>query len=137
MTASFDITIIEGAMWSIDIELDSFDTGSSGAGRYTVAGPDVPITAGLIGSEPRLDGNTGVPEGGSFGAVFEMDFGASEVLEGSFHVDLNLTTLEEEECWRRARGRPDGRRDRLSGGRGESGCRTIAVHEAAAAAGPG
>jgi hypothetical protein len=125
VTASFAITTIEGAMWSIDIELDNFDIESFGVGRYTVAGPDVPITAGQIGSEVRLDseavhhersalggyveikaydstavqaGNPGVLEGGSFGAVFEMDFGAGEVLEGSFHVDLNLTTLEEEEC---------------------------------------
>jgi len=125
VTASFDITTIEGAMWSIDIELDNFDTESFGVGRYTVAGPDVPITAGQIGSELRLDGeaahhersalggyieikaydstavqagNPGVLEGGSFGAVFEMDFGAGEVVKGSFHVDLNLTTQEEEEC---------------------------------------
>jgi hypothetical protein len=125
VTASFDITTIEGAMWSIDIELDNFDPGSFGVGRYTVAGPDVAITAGQVGSELRLDGeaahhersalggyieikaydstavqagNPGVLEGGSFGAVFEMDFGAGEVLEGTFHVDLNLTTLEEEEC---------------------------------------
>lgn len=32
------------------------------------------------------------------GYVEIMDFGAGEVMEGSFHVDLNLTTLEDEEC---------------------------------------
>ncbi len=124
VTASFDITV-EGAIWSVDIELEDFDPESFGVGMYTVAGPDAPAAANQTGVEIRLDGdaahhersalggyveikaydstavqagNPGVLEGGSFGAVFEMDFGAGEVVEGSFHVDLNVTTLEDEEC---------------------------------------
>lgn len=124
LTGSFNATI-DGAIWAIDIELENFDAESLDLGTYTIAGPDEPVAANQTSVEFRLDsdtahhersaiggyveireyestavqaGNPGVLEGGSFGAVFEMDFGAGEVVKGSFHVDFNITTLEDEEC---------------------------------------
>jgi hypothetical protein len=124
VTASFD-AVVDEASWSIDIELGNFDTESFGVGVYSIIASDVAPEVGQTSVELRLDGDAahhersaiagtieikdydsasvqagapGVEQGGRFGAVFEMDFGAGEVVEGSFHVDLNVTTLEDEEC---------------------------------------
>lgn len=124
VTASFNATV-DGVTWSIDVELENFDSEAFGVGLYAIVASDVPTGAGQTSVELRLDGDAahhersaiggtieirdydsasvqagtpGVEEGGVFGAVFEMDFGAGEVVEGSFHVDFNVTTLEDEEC---------------------------------------
>jgi hypothetical protein len=116
---------IDGADWSIDLELANFVPESFGVGRYEVVGVDVPQAEGQTVLELRLDGEAahyersgiggfvdvkvydsaapqtetpGVLEGGSFGAIFEVDFGAGETVEGSFSVDFTTTTIEDDEC---------------------------------------
>lgn len=116
---------IDGIEWAIDVELANFVPESFGVGRYEIIGPDVEPGEGQVGLELRLEREAAnhersslggfvdvrvydsdaphseVPDavqGGSFGAVFEADFGAGERVEGSFHVDFTATTLEDDEC---------------------------------------
>lgn len=124
VSAEFSTTI-DGAPWAIDVELENFDIESFGVGVYSVVSSDVPTAPGQASFELRMDGDAahyersaiggsievkvyestavqaGTPgflEGGSLGAVFELDFGAGETVEGSFHVDFSITTIEDEEC---------------------------------------
>jgi hypothetical protein len=124
VTAEFT-AMVDGAPWSFELELENFETESFGAGRYAIIGADVAAGPGQTSFELRLDGDAahyersaiggsieikvyestgsqagspGVLEGGSIGAVFDVDFGAGETVEGSFHVDFSSTTVENEEC---------------------------------------
>jgi hypothetical protein len=116
--------MVDGAPWSVDLELSNFENESFGVGHYAVIGDEV-AGAAQTSFEVRLDGETvhyersgiggsievkvydstgsqagspGVLEGGSVGAVFDIDFGAGETIEGSFNVDLSTTTVEDEDC---------------------------------------
>ena len=71
VTASFDITV-EGAIWSVDIELEDFDPESFGVGMYTVAGPDAPAAANQTGVEIRLDGDAAHHERSALGGYVEI-----------------------------------------------------------------
>jgi hypothetical protein len=122
VSTEFDASI-EGADWGIDIELSNFVAESFGVGRYEIIGEEDEQADGKIALEMRLDGEDahyersaiggfidikiydsdagegGEPlEGGSLGAVFEVEFGAGETVEGSFHVDFSATTVLDEEC---------------------------------------
>ncbi len=107
------------------LELENFDLESFGVGDNAIISNDVAPGPGQASFELRMDGDaihyersaiagsvdvrvyedgTTVPgtpdvqEGGSMGAVFEVDFGAGETMEGSFHVDFSVAAVEDEEC---------------------------------------
>ena len=124
VSAEFNATV-DGKPWVLEFELENFDLESFGMGVYSIVGSDVPTAPGLVSFELRMDGdathyersaiggsidvrvydstsvqagNPGVVEGGSLGTVFDLDFGAGETVEGSFHVDFSITELGDEEC---------------------------------------
>ena len=117
--------MIDGAPWTIDVEMENFDPGSFGVGVYSIVGSDVAAGPGQTSFELRMDGDTAhfersaisgsievkaydasatqagspaVMEGGSFGAVLQVDFGAGEAVKGSFHVNFTTNTLDGDDC---------------------------------------
>jgi hypothetical protein len=124
VSAEFSATVDE-TPWVIDLELSNFDPESFGVGDYAIVSGDVEAGAGETSFELRMDGDAahyersaiggsleiriyeststqagspGALEGGSIGAVFDVDFGAGETVQGSFHVEFSTTTVEEEDC---------------------------------------
>jgi hypothetical protein len=116
---------IDGAPWGMDLELENFDPDSFGVGEHVIISPDATPAPGQTSFELRLDGDeahyersalggtvdvriyesdtiqAGTPgalEGGSIGAVFQLDFGAGEVIEGSFNANFDTTTVSDEDC---------------------------------------
>lgn len=117
--------MVDGELWVVELELENFDLESFGVGDYAIIGNDVAPGPGEASFELRMDGDaihyersaiggsidvrvyehgTTVPgtpevmEGGSLGATFEVDFGAGETMEGSFHIAFSVAAVEEEEC---------------------------------------
>lgn len=117
--------VVDGGTWGIDLEFSNFEPDSFGVGQYAIIGGDAAPEAGQTSFELRMDGDAAlyersaiggsidirvyesdgtqagrpdVVEAGSIGAVFEIDFGAGEMVEGSFNVDFSSSTVEEEEC---------------------------------------
>lgn len=117
--------MVDGELWAVEVELENFDLESFGVGNYAIIGSDVAPGPGQTSFELRMDGDaihyersaiggsidvrvyepgTTVPgdpdvmEGGSLGATFEVDFGAGETMEGSFHVEFSVAAVEDEEC---------------------------------------
>ncbi len=124
VSAEFN-AMVDGEVWAVELELENFDLESFGVGDYAIISNDVAPGPGQASFELRMDGDaihyersaiagsvdvrvyedgTTVPgtpdvqEGGSMGAVFEVDFGAGETMEGSFHVDFSVAAVEDEEC---------------------------------------
>lgn len=116
---------VDDAPWGIDLEFENFDSESFGIGEYVIIGSDATPGPGEISFELRMDndaahyersaiagtvevmvydsdsvqaGTPGVMEGGSIGAVFRLDFGAGELVEGSFHANIDTTTVSDEDC---------------------------------------
>lgn len=117
--------MVDDELWLVELDLENFDLESFGVGDYAIISGDVVPGPGQASFELRMDGEAihyersaiggsfdvrvyepgstvpgspDVMEGGSIGAVFEVDFGAGERMEGSFHVELNVAAVEEEEC---------------------------------------
>ena len=125
VSASFAAEI-DGQPWAFDLEFENFDSESFGVGDYVIIGVDETPGAGQTSFELRMDndaahyerspiagtievmvydsartqaGSPGVMEGGSIGAVFRLDFGAGELVEGSFHANIDtITVSDDEDC---------------------------------------